>query len=52
MNFKGRTVLVFVLLTMVASVLATLVLADRLVLGGWGAATGWQPYCHPDSRKG
>ncbi|MBJ6360994.1 S41 family peptidase [Paenibacillus sp. GCM10012307] len=40
MNFKGRTVLVFVLLTMVASVLATLVLADRLVLGGLGSGKG------------
>ncbi|WP_270167820.1 S41 family peptidase [Paenibacillus sp. SYP-B4298] len=34
MKFKGRTVLVFILLTMASSVLVTLVLADRLVLDG------------------
>lgn len=43
MNFKGRTVLVFIALTMASSVLVTLVLADRLVLGGNGGLASALP---------
>ncbi|MBW7460860.1 peptidase S41, partial [Paenibacillus sepulcri] len=41
MHFKGRTVAAFILLTMVASVLVTLTLADRwIALGSGGVAAG------------
>ncbi|GGG06711.1 S41 family peptidase [Paenibacillus abyssi] len=40
MQFKGRTVFAFVLLTMVASVIVTLTFADRAVLSEIGSRTG------------